>query len=117
MIRIDVEQKGARVETLGKLVKTALAEKYPDARVSVSKIIPATSRAARFDEAVSNVTDGKSEAEGLRDELQDWFDNLPENFQSGDKGSEIEEAISSLDEFIEACDTAENASVDFPGMY
>jgi len=38
-----------------------------------------------------------SDAEGLRDELQEWHDNLPENFQNGDKGSALEEAIGQIE--------------------
>lgn len=37
------------------------------------------------------------EIEGLKDELQEWYDNLPENFQSGDKGDALQEAISGLE--------------------
>lgn len=44
------------------------------------------------------VENGVSELTQLRDELQDWYDNLPENFQSGDKGSQLEEAIGELDD-------------------
>lgn len=47
------------------------------------------------------VEEANSICEELKDELQSWFDNLPEQFQSGDKGSELEETISSLEE---ACD-------------
>jgi len=117
MIRIEVHQKRAKLEKVERLVKEVIKKEYPEATVSVTRQEPASSRADQFDEAVSYASDAHSTAEGLRDELQDWFDNLPEAFQQGDKGSELEEAISSLDEFIEACDNAENVSVDFPGMY
>jgi hypothetical protein len=46
-------------------------------------------------DAVGNAV---SDLSTLRDELQEWFDNLPENFQNGDKGSQLEEAIGELDE-------------------
>ena len=35
--------------------------------------------------------------DNLKDELQEWFDNLPESFQSGDKGDQIQEAVDTLD--------------------
>ena len=44
------------------------------------------------------IDSGVSDLSGLRDELQEWYDNLPENFQSGDKGSQLEEAIGELDD-------------------
>lgn len=43
------------------------------------------------------VSDAFSDAEGLKDELQSWWDNLPENFQNGDKGDALQEAIDALD--------------------
>jgi tetratricopeptide (TPR) repeat protein len=49
---------------------------------------------------VSGLTD-------LRDELQDWYDNLHENFQNGQKGEELQEAIEYLSE-------AENADLELP---
>jgi hypothetical protein len=39
----------------------------------------------------------QSDAEQLKDELQDWFDNPPESFQGGQKGNELEDAISEFD--------------------
>ena len=34
----------------------------------------------------------------LRDELQEWYDNLPESFQNGSKGEQLQEAITGLEE-------------------
>ena len=35
--------------------------------------------------------------EALKDELQEWYDNLPENFQNGSKGESLQEAIDALE--------------------
>ena len=40
--------------------------------------------------------DAKSCLEELRDELQDWYDNLPEQFQVGEKGEELTEALDAI---------------------
>jgi len=57
--------------------------------------------------------------EYLKDELQEWFDNLPENFQQGDKGSQLEEAISNL-EYISELDIPDEISstetVHYPAL-
>ena len=45
----------------------------------------------------SLIDDARSEIECLRDECQEWYDNLPESFQSGDKGAQLEEAVSNLE--------------------
>lgn len=40
----------------------------------------------------------KGEIETLKDEEQDYYDNMPESFQNGDKGSIAQTAIDALDE-------------------
>lgn len=54
------------------------------------------------------IEEAKSTAEELRDELQEWYDNLPEQFQNGDKGSELQEAIDQLTTGIDALENAES---------
>lgn len=40
---------------------------------------------------------GFGEADQLREELQEWYDNLPESFQNGSKGEALQEAINYLE--------------------
>lgn len=54
-------------------------------------------REAFTHDASDLVSGAFSELESLRDELQDWYDNLPESFQSGDKGDQLQEAVSQLE--------------------
>lgn len=117
MIVVEITQKGARLEGVEKLVKQALLKGYKEVNIRVYRKDPPESRSDRFSEAQSLAADAKSNAEELRDELQDWHDNLPENLQSGNKADELDEAISSLEEFIEHCESAESTDVSFPGMY
>lgn len=42
----------------------------------------------------------------LRDEEQDKYDNMPEAFQSGEKGDKLETAISEMDEAVDSIATA-----------
>ncbi len=42
----------------------------------------------------------RSGFEELRDEYQDWYDNLPESFQNGSKGEELQSAIDQLEQAI-----------------
>ena len=53
----------------------------------------------------------------IKDELQDWYDNLPEAFQNGDKGQALEEAISQIDSSVSDLDNAISNEPDFPTMY
>lgn len=43
------------------------------------------------------VGDAFANAEGLKDELQEWYDNLPESFQNGSKGETLQEAIGNFE--------------------
>jgi hypothetical protein len=57
--------------------------------------------------------------EELKDECQEWYDNLPENFQNGDKGSTLQEAVNALENIESNLDSAGSDcdSVEFPGMF
>jgi len=37
------------------------------------------------------------EIESIKDELQEWYDNLPESFQNGSKGDMLQETVSALE--------------------
>lgn len=51
---------------------------------------------------VSNVIDdAMGMFQELRDEMQSWLDNLPENLQNGSKGEAIQECIDSLEQFCD----------------
>lgn len=41
-------------------------------------------------------TTAKSDLEGLQEEMESWFDNLPENLQSSERGERIQEANDAL---------------------
>ena len=43
---------------------------------------------------------GFTALEELRDELQEWYDNLPDSFQNGDKGDQIQEAVAGLEDAL-----------------
>ena len=44
------------------------------------------------------VDEACSEFESLQEEMQNWYDSIPENLQGGDKGSAVEEAANELEE-------------------
>jgi hypothetical protein len=75
------------------------------------------SRQARFDDAERAVCDCTNTLEELKDELQDWLDNMPENLQGGDKASELEDAISNFDGLIGEIESLDFSTVEFPGLY
>lgn len=55
-------------------------------------------RSAKFTTDVESlIDDAFTEFEDLRDGLQEWFDSMPENLQSGQKGEDLQSAIDTLD--------------------
>ena len=60
-------------------------------------------------QSITNVVTGLHEfaglLESLKDEEQEYYDNMPEGFQNGDKGEQAQAAIDALDQ---ACDNLQN---------
>lgn len=75
------------------------------------------SRAAQLSEAASAIQDAASNAEGIKDELESWRNNLPENFQ--EKVNELDEVISAIEEAVEKANGAayDLESVEVPGAF
>lgn len=57
----------------------------------------------------ASLEDCKGMIEGIRDEEQDYLDNMPESFQNSEKGEAAQGAIDALDEAIDALDAAIDA--------
>lgn len=55
------------------------------------------------------IEEAKSVAEYLRDQLQEWLDNLPESLQGGEKADALQEAIDQLEEGISKLEDAEGS--------
>lgn len=57
---------------------------------------------AEVEALVSKAEDLINDIESVRDEEQEYFDNMPESFQQGEKGEVAEAAVASLDQAMEA---------------
>ena len=87
------------------------------------------SRADRLQEVLDEIDWGtvetaQEEVCNLKDELQNWLDNMPENLQNSSKADELQSAIDELDEIesdlSSAVDTLQEFSsreVTFPSMF
>lgn len=119
MIRVDIHGKNLHLETITRLVGRAVDSRYPTASVSVRRINPPTTRAQRCAEAVGQAQDAGNTFQELLDELQSWYEALPDAFRDGELGDALSEAISSLEEAVAGIEQAVEAaeSVTFPGMY
>ena len=56
----------------------------------------------RRESLAEEIADAKEALEGIRDDEQEYVDNMPESLQQGEKGEAAQEAISQLEEAIEA---------------
>lgn len=61
-------------------------------------------RRKQIDEALAKLAEAREAIESARDEEQEYFDNMPESFQQGDRGQKAEEAVDLLQT---ACDQLE----------
>lgn len=61
-------------------------------------------RRKELDQAAEHIHLAASILETVRDAEQEAFDNLAENFQSGEKGQAMEAKIDELTEACDACD-------------
>jgi uncharacterized protein YukE len=66
----------------------------------------------RIEDFVNIISDSTSSVEELKEELENWYDNLPENFQNGMKGDELQEAIDALDGIYSSLDEQKDAVED-----
>lgn len=68
-------------------------------------------RRKEIDSVIEVLEKAKEQLEVIRDDEQDYFDNMPESFQYAEKGEAAEEAISNLDYAIDQIDEViENAA-------
>lgn len=63
-------------------------------------------RRKELNRAAEMLREAYSIIESCKDEEQDAYDNLPESFQYGDKGDEMQEYIDQMDEAMESIDEA-----------
>lgn len=54
-------------------------------------------RRARIQALLNKLEDIKEDIDFIKDEEQEYYDNMPENFQMGEKGDKAQEAIDNLD--------------------
>jgi hypothetical protein len=111
--RVTITTDGTNIKAVQKACKEAFGA---DISAQVEKIERNPSRSDRLSDAEGAAEDARLMVEELRDELQGWRDNLPENVQDGNKASELDDAISALEEIISNMESLDFGSVTFPGM-
>lgn len=74
-------------------------------------------KAKKYTTTVESLIDSaRMDIESLCEELREWHDNLPESFRDGDKGSQLEDAISEL-ESVDPPDPPDMKGVDQSVVY
>ena len=80
-----------------------------DRRKAINAIITTLDKITGFSDTISEITT-------LKDEEQEYYDNMPEGLQGGDKGTAAEEAVSNLQEAedkLQEVEDALNEALDF----
>ena len=67
------------------------------------------SRRASLRDAIAHLRNAESTIERVCDEEQDSMDNMPENLQSSDRYSAMEDAVDHLEDAIESVQEAANS--------
>lgn len=109
-VKLTVE--AGRIDAL----QAKLKRMFPEASAYVDKVKRNPSRADRLSEAESYVEDAKSVVGELKGEMENWRDTLPENLQSSDKATQIDDAISNLEELESNLEQCDFSSIEFPQM-
>jgi fructose-1,6-bisphosphatase len=68
-------------------------------------------RRAMIEKAQALITEARVLLEDAAQEEQDYYDNMPESIQAGEKGDRAQEAISALEEAVGQLEDVENASL------
>lgn len=63
-------------------------------------------RRADLEKAKAHLQNARDVIDSTREDESDAFGNMPEGLQQGERGQAMEEAISKLEEIVEACDSA-----------
>lgn len=61
-------------------------------------------RRKEISDAISELEGLKEKIENIRDAEQEYYDNMPEGLQQGDKGTAADNAISELSSAVDAID-------------
>ena len=91
------------LQVIGERLKAEPRKRKEMQRYKVVKPMPTKDEyialhAKRFTSTVEAlVADAQTDLEDLKQELQDWYDNLPAGFQSGEKGDMLQTAIDAMD--------------------
>lgn len=61
-------------------------------------------RRKEIDKARAMIEEAKGLIEAAQSDEQDYFDNMPENMQGGERGQKAEQSADALQEAADACD-------------
>jgi len=116
--RVTMTIDGTRLDSVRKKLIEKFGEINPETLFGIKKVKIETnqSRADRLGEAESSVEDSKSIVSELCEEMQSWFDSIPENLQGGSKADEVQEAIDSLQQISDDLENIDFGNVSFPSM-
>lgn len=85
-------------------------------RKAIEKLIIEINAVALDNQKVQ-LLDAKEALEQLRDEEQEYLDNMPENLHGSDKYSDSEQSIQSMDEAMQLIESVTDAIEEFQNSF
>ena len=115
---ITLTVEAPRKSAVEKKLQAAFGEDGEEVPIhSIEKVDTPSSRAERLSEAQGLVSEAMEIVSALRDEMEQWYDSIPENLQEGNKALEVQEAQDALDAIHSDLEAIDFDGVSFPGMY
>lgn len=70
----------------------------------------------QFEAALAELADAKEAIDGVKDEEQEAYDNLPESLQDGEKGQQMQYAVEKLEEAVNELEELVDNAPDFDAI-
>lgn len=70
----------------------------------------------QFEAALAELADAKEAIDGIKDEEQEAYDNLPESLQDGEKGQQMQYAVEKLEEAVNELEELVDNAPDFDAI-
>jgi hypothetical protein len=110
---ITIRVKAHKLVTVEKKAK----ETFGNDLRSLKKISRNTSRAAELDLAEEHFNACKEIVADLKDQMEEWRDNVPDSLQSSEKYSEVESCVDQLQQLEDELDGISFDSIEFPSAF
>ena len=113
MYKVEITVTASNINS----VRNIMAAAFPGEEVRCDRIDFNPSRTDRLEEAATMVESARLIVEELQQEMENWYDSIPDNLRSGEKANEVEEAKDALENLLSEVESLNFDDVNFPSMF